>query len=173
LIIGDLDSADPKEVNRFRSQGVEVRRFPAHKDETDLELALEAILEMGVSTIWIAAALGNRIDQTLGNIFLLAQTQLSSLDIRLLDGRREVFLIRDHVTINGLPGQTVSLLPLLGPVKGVTTSQLAYPLNHEILYPYHTRGISNEMLSERGSVSIKEGVLLCIHTLNEVPEKKG
>ncbi len=39
LIIGDMDSADPEEVSRLESQGVEVRRFPTHKDETDLELA--------------------------------------------------------------------------------------------------------------------------------------
>ena len=173
LIIGDLDSADPEEVARLESRGVEVRRFPTHKDATDLELALEAALEMGANPIWIVAALGDRIDQTLGNIFLLTQPQLSSLDVRLVDGVREMFIIRDRTTIEGLPGQTVSLLPLMGPVSGVTTFRLAYPLNHETLYPDRTRGISNEMLAETAGVSFEDGVLLCIHTLNEIPELKG
>ncbi len=173
FIIGDLDSADPEEVNRLQSQGVKVHRFPIRKDATDLELALEAAVKLDVSTIWIAAALGNRIDQTLGNIFLLTQPELASLDVRLVDGIREVFLIRDEVTIKGFPGQTVSLLPLLGPVSGVTTFRLAYPLNHETLYPYHTRGISNVMLAETAAITIEDGTLLCIHTFNETNEMKG
>lgn len=175
LIIGDLDSADPEEVNQLQSQGVEVRRFPAHKDENDLELALEAALEMDINTIWIVAAIGSRLDQTLANIFLLLKPQLSSHDVRLVDGIREVLLIRDNVsvTISGHPGQVVSLLPLQGPVTGVRTYQLAYPLNHETLYPDHTRGISNEMLTDSATISIEDGLLLCIHTLNERPELKG
>jgi len=71
LIIGDLDSADPELVDRFKAQGVEVRKYPPEKNETDLELALDAALEMKPDIIWIAGALGNRLDQTLGNVFLL------------------------------------------------------------------------------------------------------
>lgn len=173
LIIGDLDSADPAEVARLQSQGVEIRRLPTHKDETDLEQALAAAQEMGVNTIWIAAAIGNRIDQTLGNIFLITDPKLSSLNVRLVDGRREMFLIRDHATISGQPGQTVSLIPLQGKVEGVKTHNLAYPLNNEILYPYKTRGISNVMQSETAAVSIRNGLLLCIHAFTETTQTKG
>lgn len=167
LILGDLDSANPEDVQRLKAQGVPVRRYPIEKNETDIELALQAALEYHPQVIWIAAALGGRLDQTLGNIFLLTRPELEDVDIRLMDGEQEVFLIRDQAPLSGEPGQIVSLLPLTGPVTGVTTSQLAFPLNHETLFPDHTRGISNRMMSTTAAVSIDNGILLCIHTFNE------
>ena len=173
LILGDLDSADPEDVQRFESQGVEVRRYPTHKDETDLELALKAAVEMNPASIRIIAALGGRLDQSLDNIFLLTQPQFSNTDLRLIDGVEEVFLIRDRVTLSGKKGQRVSLLPLLGPVPGVKTTGLAFPLEHETLYPDHTRGISNRMLDSTASVSIASGLLLCIHNIQNPIERNG
>ncbi|MBG0771129.1 MAG: thiamine diphosphokinase [Anaerolineaceae bacterium] len=164
LILGDMDSANPQDIQNFDTQGVPIRHYPIEKNETDLELGILAALELHPQTIWIVAALGDRLDQTLGNIFLLTQPDLIDLDVRLVDGEQEVFLIRDQVILNGQPGQTVSLLPLMGPVAGVTTGQMAYPLNHETLYPDRTRGISNRMTAATGSVSIDNGILLCIHT---------
>ena len=173
LIIGDLDSADPDEVQRFESQGVEVRRYPIEKDETDLELALEAAIDLHPGSIRVVAALGGRLDQTLANIFLLTRPQFSGTDLRLIDGTQEVFLVHDQVTLNGEKGEQVSLLPLLGPVTGVKTEGLAYPLNNETLYPDHTRGISNRMLDETASVSITSGLLLCIHEIQNPIERIG
>ena len=103
LIIGDLDSADPSDVKRFRDQGVEVRQYPPEKDETDLELALDAAIELQPDCIWILGALGKRIDQTLANIFLLARGHYSGNDLRLIDGHQEIFLIRDSGQIEASP----------------------------------------------------------------------
>ena len=173
LIIGDLDSADPDDVERFESQGVEVHRYPIEKDETDLELALQTAIDLNPASIQVIAALGGRLDQTLGNIFLLTRPEFSNTDLRLVDGAQEVFLIRDHVTLTGKQGQQVSLIPLLGPVTRVKTVGLAFPLNHETLYPDHTRGISNRMLNSAASVSIASGLLLCIHDTQNPIERIG
>ncbi len=173
LIIGDLDSADPDDVQRFESQGVEVQRYPIEKDETDLELALQTAINLHPASIRVVAALGGRLDQTLGNIFLLTRPQFSSTDLRLIDGAQEVFLIRAQATLTGEQGQQVSLIPLLGPVTGVKTQGLAYPLNDEMLYPDHTRGISNRMLNSAASVSITSGLLLCIHDTQNPIERMG
>ncbi len=171
LIIGDLDSADLKEVRRFQSQGVEVRKFPVDKDETDLELALEAAVEMYPSAILVAGALGKRLDQTLGNIFLLTKTNLKGMDFRLVDGIREVFLIRDSASITGKSGQRLSLIPLNEPAVGVRTTGLKYPLKHETLYPDKTRGISNYLTDTSATVTLDQGLLLCIHQIYEPTER--
>lgn len=71
LIIGDLDSADKKILPLFDK--VEKQVFPADKDKTDLELAIEYALEQGATRITVFAALGNRIDHTLVNIHLLSR----------------------------------------------------------------------------------------------------
>ena len=76
LLIGDLDSVAAEDVAALEAQGVEIRRFPVHKDETDLELALLAVRAAGVTTLRVAAALGGRLDQTLANLFLLLLPEL-------------------------------------------------------------------------------------------------
>jgi thiamine pyrophosphokinase len=164
VLIGDLDSVDPAEVPPLEAAGVRVLRYPPEKDETDLELALQYVLSAGCRAIRILGALGGRLDQTLGNLFLLSRSDLESCDVRLDDGREEVFLIRQQAVVEGLPGDTVSLLPLDGPAVGVVTQGLYYPLHAETLYPERTRGISNVLLAGRASVSIKKGLLVCIHT---------
>ncbi|TLN17023.1 thiamine diphosphokinase [bacterium] len=164
LLIGDLDSVTEDEVQWAMNKGAEVRRYPREKDETDLELALQAALQTGSREILLAAALGGRLDHALGNLSLLLRPELAGLDVRLEDGREEVFLIRDKVEIHGHKGDIVSLLPWNGPAEGVTTEALCYPLHAETLYPDRTRGISNEMLAGAAQVSLRAGILLCIHT---------
>ncbi|MFW5714516.1 MAG: thiamine diphosphokinase [Brevefilum sp.] len=175
LIIGDLDSANPESVDQFIKQNVEVRRYPQEKDQTDLELAIDAALGMNPAKILIAGALGDRIDQTLGNIFLLTKPELADVDLRFIDGDQEVFLIQTSAKVTGQPGQRISLLPIQGVVRGVRTKGLKYPLDNETLFPDQTRGISNLMLSDTALIEIEEGYLLCVHefsTINSHKEKK-
>ncbi len=172
LLIGDLDSVTPAQVERAQTAGVEIRRHPPAKNETDLELALLAARELNCGEIMVVGALGGRLDQTLGNLSLLLLPQLEDCSVRFEDGVEEVFVIRGSAEIHGAPDDTVSLLPLWGEVRGVTTTHLAYPLNHETLFPEHTRGISNEMTASTASVKIDSGRLLCIHTHSRKLEKK-
>ncbi len=163
MIIGDLDSINEEALHILQSQGVAVYQFPREKDQTDLEIALDFALEKQIEPIWVVAALGNRLDQTLANIFLLTKSQLETVDIRLVDGEREVFLIHGSKKISGETGQRISLLPLNGPVEGIWTEGLKYPLKNETLYPEQTRGVSNEMTAYSAHVTLHSGKLLCIH----------
>jgi thiamine pyrophosphokinase len=172
LLLGDLDSVTPAQVERAQAAGVEIRRYPPVKDETDLELALLTARERGFDEIVVVAALGGRLDQTLGNLSLLLLPQLEDCSVRFEDGHDEVFVIRASTEIHGQPGDVVSLLPLWGEVTGVIAANLAYPLNNETLHPERTRGISNEMTASTASVTITGGRLLCIHTHSQKMEKK-
>lgn len=168
LVIGDLDSLEPGEIEALKNSPIRVEQYPVHKDETDLELAVEAALREGCQTVLILAALGGRLDMTLSNIFLLALPELQAVDARLEDGQEEVFLLRPETAaqrlIHGKPGDRVSLLPLGAPATGVRTSGLYYPLRGETLYPERTRGVSNQMLEEQAQVTLETGLLICIHT---------
>ncbi len=167
LLIGDLDSVLPEEAAALEQAGVAVRRFAPEKDETDLELALQAVFQAGCLEVRIAAGLGGRIDQTLGNLSLLllpASTGHPAVDLRFEDGREEVLLITTRQSVSGAAGDTLSLIPWLGPARGICTEGLRYPLRGETLWPERTRGISNELLGDTASISLQEGCLLCIHT---------
>jgi thiamine pyrophosphokinase len=163
-VIGDLDSIDLEEAIWLEKEGVTLEKYPVDKDETDLELAINRALEEGFSQLRIAGGLGGRLDQTLGNLFLLSRADLIDREVFLEDGREEVFLIRQKAVITGKKGDIVSLLPLGGSARGVTTDGLKYPLRNETLYPERTRGISNVLVGERAEITLAEGCLICIHS---------
>jgi thiamine pyrophosphokinase len=161
LIVGDLDSVTEVELKRADAKVIQYSR---DKDKTDLELALMHALELKPASIMIVAALGNRLDQTLGNIALLSDGRLSKLDCRFDDGAVEAFFCRGQSKVGGRRGEIVSLIPWNGEVKGIRTNGLRWQLSHETLYPNKTRGISNEMMSNVAEVEIESGLLLIIHT---------
>lgn len=163
LVIGDMDSLQKSHWQRLKKSGISIELFPRDKNETDLELAINRAVDMKPEQIVIVAALGGRLDQTLGNITLLTDPRLAEVDVRLDDGVEEIFICRDQAQIWGRSGDTVSLIPWQGAVTGIQTTDLKWSLQDETLYPDKTRGISNEMNGEAASVSIRSGLLLVIH----------
>jgi thiamine pyrophosphokinase len=171
LIIGDMDSLEKGQLENLQKSGVSIELYPRDKNETDLELAINHAIELHSTQIVIIAALGGRLDQTLANITLLADSRLSTLqpgsgqafDIRLDDGVEEIFICRDQVQVHGRSGDLVSLIPWQGAVSEVETINLKWALHKETLYPDKTRGISNEMIDDIASISIGSGLLLIVH----------
>jgi thiamine pyrophosphokinase len=163
LVIGDFDSLGLDESEKAERAGAQIVRYPHEKDETDLELALNHALELEPTSIVIIAALGDRLDQTLGNIALLSDERLAALDARLDDGLEEAFFCRAKTEFHGKAGDMVSLIPWGGSVMGLRTKGLKWPLKNEALYPDKTRGISNELLGNTAVVSLSSGLLLIVH----------
>ena len=164
VVIGDFDSLGDEELAFLEATGAQTIHHPARKDYTDLELALEHALSLGADEILVLGALGNRWDQTLANLLLPSAAGFVRANIRLLDGPQEFMVIRagKAMEISGNPGDTVSLIPLAGDARGITTRNLEYPLDDGTLTFGSTRGISNVLLRESATVSLKEGILLCI-----------
>lgn len=165
LIIGDLDSTT-FDLQPLTEKGTQVIKHPTDKNETDLELAINHALTLSPSQILILAALGGRMDQTLANIALLSNLQLSTFNIKLTDGVEELFFCHDQSQIEGRSGDIVSLIPWQGEVTGVFTENLRWHLHHETLYPAKTRGISNEMTADVATVAIASGLLLLVHSIS-------
>lgn len=163
FIIGDLDSLTEEDKEQALARKARLLTYPPMKDQTDLELTLDYALERGCRQIRIVAALGGRLDQTLANLSLLTDPRLAEVDVRLDDGVEEALFIRQHVELEGAPGDTVSLLPWGGTVEGIVTEGLRWPLRGEALFPERTRGVSNEMLSNKASIQVAKGLLLCVH----------
>ena len=163
LIVGDLDSLSDEDRTKVESTGTKIVRYPPDKNETDLELAIHHALELKPTSIIILAALGNRLDQTLGNIALLTEQKLDAIDIRLDDGLEEALFCRDLRELYGKSGDLVSLIPWGGAVEGISTEGLKWPLHDETLYPEKSRGISNELVGTQATVSLTAGLLLLVH----------
>ena len=104
LLIGDLDSASPEDVAKLQSRGVTIQQFPPAKDETDIQLALQTVLENGYQHVILMAALGGRMDHALGNLSLLTNPAFRDVDVRLDDGRIEAFVIWRVAEVQGKAG---------------------------------------------------------------------
>ena len=165
VVVGDLDSLD--EVNRIvlSANGTHFEVVPAHKDETDLELALLYAVRQGADEIAVLGALGGRLDMALANILLLAHPLLAGVHVELWAGQQTAWLIRPPVgEVRGQLGDTLSLIPLGGEVTGITTQGLEYPLKGETLTFGPARGVSNVLTAPLARVEVQQGLLLAVHT---------
>lgn len=169
IVIGDLDSVSPKLLDELRVAEVTILRYPERKNETDMELALSEAVRRGAQRLTILAAVGGRLDQTLGNLFLLTLPQLRDVATRVLTDADEAFIVRTYALITGEAGDMVSLIPLTGRVTGVTTLGLEYPLEHAALEFGPSLGISNCLIGPSAEVKLHEGILLVVHTWQRPP----
>jgi len=164
-LVGDFDSTSPEQTARLAADGTQLVRRPAEKDETDLELALLHAFEGGVEEAIVIAAAGGRIDMTVANVLLLLHPSLVGRRISLWVGSQTVYLRRPPGgQIDGEADDTVSLIPLGGDARGVTTHGLAFPLDDETLGSGPARGVSNRITTPPARVDLASGVLLVVHS---------
>ncbi|MBU0494770.1 MAG: thiamine diphosphokinase [Chloroflexi bacterium] len=166
VVIGDLDSLDEADRAALLARGCQLLAYPAHKDETDLELALVYAAGHGATEIIMLGTLGGRWDQSLANILLLAHPALLNVDARIVAGLTTIRVLRGGETgrWRGAAGDTISLLPLSGDVTGITTAGLAYPLQDDTLHLALARGVSNMMTADEARVQVGAGILLVVHS---------
>jgi thiamine pyrophosphokinase len=165
VVIGDMDSLTTDELAQLTSAGAILHRYPAEKNETDLELALMYAANKGATWIRVLGATGGRFDQTLANVYLLALPQLDSCDIALVANNQIIRLFRAGThTLEGNVGDTISLIPVSGDVSGISTHNLKYPLRDETLHFGPARGMSNVMEAKTAQVTVGAGWVLCVHT---------
>ncbi|MEA3428311.1 MAG: thiamine diphosphokinase [Thermodesulfobacteriota bacterium] len=166
VIIGDFDSLDSDELNKLQSSGVEIMRYPAKKDQTDLELALRLAVDRGADEIVVFGAMGGRWDMSIANILLLTLPEFSGVKLKFVEENQEIALLRggEKFTLNGEKGDIVSLTALDQKVKGLTLSGLEYSLKDGMLRLGSTRGISNVLVENTATVCLEKGLLLCVHT---------
>ena len=160
-ILGDFDSLPPEVLGEYEGRA-KILRFPAEKDETDMELGMGLALELGAEEIVILGALGGRFDHTLGNCHLLLRALGSGMDAVMADEKNSIRAFSGELTILGATGDMVSLIPAAGDALGVTTWGLKYPLSEANLSYHELRGISNVMLSDTCRVRVRKGVLFAV-----------
>ena len=167
IVIGDLDSLCAADRLRLEQTNAQFIVYPAHKDYTDLELAIRHALERGATEIIIVSALGGRWDQSLANILLLTLPELKNVPTRIVDQRESITAIRDRAEIAGRAGDTLSLIALRGDARGVSIEGCEYPLKEAVLPFGATLGISNVFVEPVATVTVQAGIVLAIHTRSD------
>jgi thiamine pyrophosphokinase len=155
LLVGDFDSVAPEILDLYAS--VPTLRSPAFKDETDLELAIEALIQKNVREIAVFGGLGKRMDHTLSNLCLMYRYPQQ---VRLEAECETLFFLKKAQVISTFPGQVISLIPFQGSATGVCSKGLKWELVGRTLDPRH---VSQSNVSEGTCVelTLDTGSVLC------------
>ncbi len=163
VVVGDLDSVLPKDLDAARRAGAVVEAHPTDKDATDLDLAMTAAVERSARRIIVAGGGGGRLDHLLGIATLLASDRWADVNIEWHTPGTVVYPTRDSRELGTSPGDLVSLVPVDGDAA-VTLQGTQWELQAETLTFGSTRGISNEATTELVHLQVHSGVVLLAHT---------
>lgn len=168
VVVGDMDSVSPGALARAHDQGSEVVVSSTDKDQTDLELALDAVERAGngdaATRTLVLGGAGGRLDHLLGNVGAIAS---AASPTEGWIGTALVVPVRERWTHVLPAGLTVSLLAWGGDAV-VTTLGLRWPLAAERLELGSARGMSNVADGGDVLISVTEGCVLLV-----LPEAEG
>lgn len=155
LVLGDFDSLG------FVPAGVPIKEYPAEKDASDMELALEEALACGVDAVEVYGALGGRLDHTLANLQLLASFAERGLGVRAVGADSQIaFLVGPgELRVEGEPGAIVSVFSLSDASAGVVEEGLKYSLDGVALTNRTSWGLSNELTGAPARIAAESGTL--------------
>ena len=166
LAIGDFDSASKIELEKISVSTDRLIKLPAEKDLTDLEAALDFVLEyFADAEIVIAGALGGRLDHLLTNAYLATRPKYQVLAPKM------TLVDRQNLVTYLLPGQHLLKRKLtyqyVGFVQVETKDSLAieeakYPLKAEDNFSQIYA--SNEFISDQMKVSFNQGMVIVIYS---------
>ncbi|OPX42355.1 thiamine pyrophosphokinase [Ruminiclostridium hungatei] len=160
MLLGDFDSAQKEDIEYFKGLGIQVAQFPAEKDMTDSELAIEKALELGANEVVFIGAVGTRFDHSMANIFLLKKLMDKKVKAYIADEHNLIYMFDKTFSLPGMESYKLSLVPVSLTVTGVTTTGLKYPLDNATMELGTSWGVSNEFVAETATVTIGEGILL-------------
>ncbi|RZI49028.1 thiamine diphosphokinase [Lactococcus kimchii] len=166
LAVGDFDSVTAKEFLSISEATEQLIKLPAEKDVTDLEAALDVVLErFPEAELTIAGALGGRLDHLLTNVFLATRPKYQKLAPRLtlVDGQNVVrYLLAGKHTLKRLEGYKYIGFVQVESQDTLAISQAKYPLkaadNFSPIYA------SNEFISDQMMVSLELGMVIVIYS---------
>lgn len=160
LIVGDFDSHKKPDTD------IEIITLPTAKDDTDTMFATKEAVKRGFSEVVLLGVVGDRIDHTLANVYILSYLQDEGVNGMIVDDFSEMLIIsKNGQNISRISDnyRFFSLICLEGKVEGVTIKNAKFPLENGIITPNHQYATSNEVLpGEVAEVSIEKGSALLV-----------
>jgi thiamine pyrophosphokinase len=161
-LIGDLDSIDEELLKKIENTKCKVRKYPRNKDYTDTQLAIDYAIKMGTKELIMVGSVGDRIDHSLANIFLLTKLIKKNINACIINEKNTIYITEKLITLTGCLGDIVSLIPVGGDVKGIYTEGLEYKLTGQDITMGDPIGISNIFVNENVEIRVESGLLLVI-----------
>lgn len=163
-VIGDLDSIGYKSMEFIVTHNIPVIKYPVEKDETDTELALIYLFDLGCNEITLTGVTGSRMDHTLANIYLLRKLVIMGVQGKIVDSNNTIYMVRDYIKLARRKDYYISIIPITKEGVVVTLKGFYYPLNSSFIHFGSTLGISNKIVDEYGEIKIDKGEALVIES---------
>jgi thiamine pyrophosphokinase len=162
--VGDFDSIDADQRRTIEKTAVHFEIYPVEKDQTDMEIALQKAFELQPEKIYLFGVTGGRLDHALINIQLLYTVTAKKIRGIIADkwNRMEMTTPGTHIVEQDEHYPYISFVPLTQHVEHLSLKGFYYPLKEHDISWGSTRCISNKLLSNSGTFSYKEGILLLI-----------
>lgn len=163
---GDFDSIDEQELQQLKMKLPHIDIWPAEKEQTDTDIALEWALEQQATKIRLFGATGGRLDHLFGNVQLLFKGKDGQIE--LIDRQNVVTLYRngEHIVEKRDEYTYISFIPLT-PIRALTLRGFKYPLDACDVPLGSTLCVSNELIHHFGTFSFAEGILMMIRSKDE------
>lgn len=167
ILMGDFDSIVGCDMEWMIEKGVKLEAYPPRKDFTDTELALEYGMDLKPHSITIIGGIGSRWDHSIGNVMLLYKLLDKGIRGYILNETNCVTITSDLLEVYSVNGRVISIIPITPYAMGVTLEGMEYPLKDYDIKMGATIGISNVLKAERGTISVREGMLLVFQSSEE------
>lgn len=165
LVVGDMDSISPKILEQLKELKVPLEIYPAEKDLTDTEIAIQAAYQRDYKDIVIAGAVGDRWDHSLANIFLLKKYADLGVNIRIIDDKNQIELINEYKRIEK-DESFYSVIALADDGVVLSLKGFYYDLHRERLDFGSTRGLSNYIVEPFAEIFIESGFCLLVKSVD-------
>lgn len=164
VLLGDFDRDFDPEIYKTKQYPLEIVHTP-DQNKTDLEKALDYLIERKIPSVNIVWATGKRADHTITNLTNIVRYR-DLIKIVILDDHSKIFLLPNKFEKWYTAGTPISLIPI-GVVKGIHSQNLVYPLANDTLTIGYRTGSSNAVASD-GLVTIEhsEGDLLLMECMD-------
>jgi len=153
VLLGDFDRGfDPQEFITLQHP-IAIIHTP-DQNKTDLEKAFDYLIERKIPAVNVVWATGRRADHTITNLTNIVRYR-NKLKIVILDDYSKIFILPRSFKKWYTAKTNISLIPI-GIVTGITSKNLVYELDNDILTIGYRTGSSNEVK--------EDGIVVIDHT---------
>lgn len=160
LILGDFDSIDDGVLSYFKNKDCIINIFPAEKDFTDTEAALEETIKLSPSKIVFLGCIGTRLDHVIANLGMLKRCLELNISACIVDENNIITLHDKNFIMEGRLGETFSLHSFGSEVKNLSIKGAKYRLDNYNLCFGDPRTVSNEFLNNEVNITFKSGIIM-------------
>lgn len=164
LLVGDFDSISHKTMIDL-PEGLKIIKYPSEKDMSDMEIALDYLVENSFTHALIVGGIGTRLDHSISNIFTIFKYSSKNLKITIVDDKNIITDIKPQMRFEK-DNYFYSLIPISTEGIVVSLRGFYYDLIEQKIEFGSTLGVSNYIVEENSTIELHSGAGLLIKSID-------